>query len=64
MFLTNSNQRLLTKCCAFNATYFEHTAQGNLTFLPSEIAHLPTETGSVGDSDPRTPPLARGLAFS
>ena len=51
------------KCYAFGATYFAHTPHGNSTILTSEIAHLQNETGSGGESYPRTPPLARACPF-
>ena len=36
----------------------QNTPHGNFTILPTEVANLPTETGSGGC---RTPPLAPGL---
>ena len=62
MFLTNSNQYLLTKYYLCRATYFAYTPQRNLTILPCKVAHLPTKTGT-GESHLPTPPLAPGLAF-
>ena len=37
------------------------TPQGNFTILPTEVANLPTETGSGVCVAPPTPPLAPGL---
>ena len=41
----------------------QNTPQGNFTILPTEVANLPTETGSGGDvaHPPTSPPLAPGL---
>ena len=38
----------------------QNTPQGTFTILPTEVANLPTETGSGGVSHPPIPPLSAG----
>ena len=63
MFLANSNLCLLTKCHGYGVKcilHKRHAPQDN-TILPTEVANLPTETGSGRIShSPRTL-LAPGL---